>query len=170
MAGTRKHITRWRRVKHVAMVLCVQCALAWVVLCGISARLTLAGGDSIEVAGASMMYARLSEAMRAAHAEQPAANPFFADNQLVGQVQWQRPLLVPAWDDPNAFNGPGWSMWSWELTVPLWPVPVAFGAMTWYAGRRIKRLQRHGCDKCGYDTRGLAACTPCPECGTTCSV
>ena len=165
MAGTRNNIARWRRIKHVAMVLCVQCVLACVVLCGISARLTFAWGDSLEVGGASVTYMRLTEAMRAAHAEQPGASPFVADNELVGQVQWRRPQFVPAWIDHHAFNGPGWSMWSWDFTLPLWPVPVAFGATAWYAGRRIKRLQRHGCAKCGYDTRGLAAGVPCPECG-----
>ncbi len=165
MAGIRDRIARWRRFKHVAMVLCVQSMLACVIFCGVLASWTLAQGDSIEVSSASVKYKRLSEALHAAHAERPKASPFFADNELVGAVRWRWPQWLPEWWDPSTFNGPGWYLQSWELTLPLWPVPVAFSAMAWYAGRRIKRLRPHVCAKCGYDTRGLAAGVPCPECG-----
>ncbi|HLP84469.1 MAG TPA: hypothetical protein VK157_08965, partial [Phycisphaerales bacterium] len=160
MTGTRKPMARWRRIKHVAMVLCVQSALVCMLFCGVLARATDARGDAIEVSGASIRFMRLDDTMRMMRSDHPVLNPFWLDKGLIVHVPWQWPRWMPERVDHSAFNGPGWSLYSWELTLPLWPVPVALGAMTWYANRRIKRLQRHGCDKCGYDTRGLAAGAP----------
>ena len=81
----------------------------------------------------------------------------------------ETPVLLPRmYRGPTPWTAP--PRHTTALTLPLWPLPVAFGTLAWYAGRRIKRLQRHGCAKCGYDTRGLAAGACCPECGTACSV
>jgi hypothetical protein len=45
--------------------------------------------------------------------------------------------------------------------VLLTTIPAAF---LWYQDRR--RFGPQGCQKCGYDRRGLAADSKCPECGT----
>lgn len=98
-------------------------------------------------------------------------------------MTWQWPWewsLVPALNTPQWLPSfcndyPWYIDWipftpRWSVAVPLWPTPVAFGALAWYAGRRIKRLRKGACTKCGYDTRGLAAGACCPECGTPCTV
>ena len=49
--------------------------------------------------------------------------------------------------------------------VPLWPLPLATGLLALFAHRRARKLSPALCPACGYDTRGLAAAAPCPECG-----
>lgn len=54
--------------------------------------------------------------------------------------------------------------------VPLWPVPLATSLLALFAHRRARQLSAALCPTCHYDTRGLPASTPCPECGTACTV
>lgn len=56
------------------------------------------------------------------------------------------------------------------VQIPLWPLPLLCSGIAAWHHRRVRRLSRMGCPTCGYDTRGLAAGAPCPECGTACSV
>ena len=161
MAGTRNNIGWWRRVKYIALVLCVQSVLGWLALCGVMLTVSPAWNANIQVRGASVTYSRLPDLVP----QQRGA--VLGDILLIGTLQWQWPQWLPAWKAQSKF-GPGSPLWSWELTLPLWPVPVAFAGIAWYAGRRIKRLRRDVCAKCGYDTRGLAAGAVCPECGAAC--
>jgi hypothetical protein len=77
-------------------------------------------------------------------------------------------------------DSPYGSIWTWHAGVlyapdasgwvagasVLYPVALTLipAALLWYADRR--RSGPHACKKCGYDRRGLAADTKCPECGT----
>jgi hypothetical protein len=57
------------------------------------------------------------------------------------------------------------------LCVPLWPFVLITGlpaALLWSGDHARRRAERLGhCRACGYDRRGLAAQSPCPECGST---
>ena len=158
MAGTRNTIARWRRTRHVALMLCVQSVLVWIACCGVTLT-ALPGRDAgIEVDRGSVTFRRLPYLVP----NQRGGLPY--DFVLTGAMQWQRPRWLPAWIRPYRLV-PASPLRAWQLTLPLWPVPAAFAGVAWYAGRRIKRLQLHGCATCGYDTRGLAVGVPCPECG-----
>jgi hypothetical protein len=53
-----------------------------------------------------------------------------------------------------------------EAWVPLWAWLLADGGITVLAWRRWRRWRPPGfCPKCGYDLRGLASGSACPECG-----
>jgi hypothetical protein len=58
----------------------------------------------------------------------------------------------------------------WGLLVPLWGVLAAlwlpWGAFEVRRRRRLRRLTRGWCLKCGYDRSSLDASQACPECGT----
>jgi hypothetical protein len=58
---------------------------------------------------------------------------------------------------------------SWDYRMPVWPLPlVALAAGAVVARRGERAWQASGaalCSACGYDLRGLAAGTRCPECG-----
>ena len=61
-----------------------------------------------------------------------------------------------------------WNRTSREYGVSLaYPVLLTSipAALLWYADRRCFGPGR--CPKCGYDRAGIAADSPCPECGTT---
>ncbi|MGH7130807.1 MAG: hypothetical protein ACREJO_02545, partial [Phycisphaerales bacterium] len=68
---------------------------------------------------------------------------------------------------PNAANGRPMSL----TQVVLWPFALGSllsGGLLLWSGRRARRRAMGGtgvCLKCGYDLRGLAAGSPCPECG-----
>ena len=51
------------------------------------------------------------------------------------------------------------------IGVPCWPFIVASAALwTFIRRRRVLRLRRSQCPRCGYDLRRLPSAT-CPECG-----
>ncbi|HYE62763.1 MAG TPA: hypothetical protein VD997_12275 [Phycisphaerales bacterium] len=52
-----------------------------------------------------------------------------------------------------------WSLPLWSLTL----LSLAVSVPAWWA--LTKRSTHGGCDRCGYDTTGLAIDAPCPECG-----
>lgn len=66
-----------------------------------------------------------------------------------------------------------WFWWRFELRpspmgvvmVPLWVVSLAGAVATAWGWRVSRRESTHGCERCGYDLRGLAAGAACPECG-----
>ena len=161
MAGKRDNIAWWRRVKHVALVLCVQCAVLWVVMCAIAASVEVGRDGVLLVFGGMVTYE---------HAPMPPLTSGVLVSSLnLGDVvsqRWSRPAILPSWQWTPA--SPPASPGSFMIGVPVWPVPVAFAGLAWYAGKRIKQLRRDACAKCGYDTRGLAAGAVCPECGTAC--
>lgn len=151
MAGTRKHIARWRRIKHVAMVQCVQSVVLWVATCGMTMQFNTQREVTAFVAGGAVTIDN--------------DDYFFVPSDPVSvnfEINWMLPRLLPAWGEAAV---PQLAPRAVAILLPLWPVPVAFGALAWYAGRRIKRLRQDACAKCGYDTRGLAAGASCPECG-----
>ncbi len=163
MAGTRSNIARWRRVKHMALVLCVQSVFVWIGLCAIVARIEI-GRDGTLLAARGMLtyeYAPLP----------PLTSGRLVNSLSLGDVvyrQWGKPALWPAWRrTPAALPAtPG----GYVIGIPLWLLPLTFGSLAWYANTRIERLRQGTCTKCGYDTRGLAAGACCPECGTAYSV
>ncbi|HLP85931.1 MAG TPA: hypothetical protein VK157_16385 [Phycisphaerales bacterium] len=163
MAGTRKYIARWRRIKHVAMVLCVLCVVLWVATCAVRMGAYRVWGPKLQVSHGSVSFRD--------------DNNIFIDERFgfdkethySGELTWHWPSLVPRRGESRIEpNGSPFMTREWEL--PLWPLPIAFGAFAWYAGRRVKHMRPHVCATCGYDTRGLAAGACCPECGTACSV
>ncbi len=162
MAGKRNNIASWRRVRHLAIMLCVQSAVAWVVSCGFALTVYPGWNAKFKVNRASVIGSDSTDVF-------PGLELPGLGFRIQGTpVQWQWPYGLPAWDSSkyssNKWPSPSW----WELRLPLWPVPVGFAWLAWYAGRRIKRLRRDVCAKCGYDTRGLAAGAVCPECGAAC--
>jgi hypothetical protein len=51
------------------------------------------------------------------------------------------------------------------VSVPIWPVLGLCLVATWWVRRREVLARRDACHGCGYDRRGLATDTKCPECG-----
>ncbi|MEK6703398.1 MAG: hypothetical protein AABZ53_14145 [Planctomycetota bacterium] len=52
--------------------------------------------------------------------------------------------------------------------MAMWPAPaltLAAGALLIWSARRAAHAARGFCFACGYDLKGLAAGTACPECG-----
>lgn len=151
MTGTHKHIARWRRIKHVAMVLCVQSIVLWVATCSMAIQFNTQREVTAYVAGGGVTIDN--------------DDYFFIPSDPVSvnvDSCWMFPRLLPAWGEAAV---PQLAPRAFAILLPLWPVPVAFGVLAWYAGRRIKRLRHDFCPKCRYDTRGLAAGACCPECG-----
>jgi hypothetical protein len=156
MAGTRNSIARWRRIKHVMMVLCVQSVVLWVATCGTTTQFNTQREVTAYVAGGGVTIDN--------------DDYFFDPSDPVSvnfEINWMLPRLLPAWGEAAL---PQLAPRAFAILLPLWPIPVAFGALAWYANTRITRLRQGACTKCGYDTRGLAAGAPCPECGAACSV
>ena len=144
-------IARWRRIKHVAMVLCVQSVVLWVATCGTATDINTQQAVRARVIGGAVTIDN--------------DDYFFDQSDPVSvnvETFWVPPRLLPAW---GQYSLPQLAPRSFAIRLPLWPLPVAFGALAWYAGRKITRLRQGACTKCGYDTRGLAAGVRCPECG-----
>jgi len=156
MAGTRDSIARWRRIKHLAMVLCVLSVVLLALSCGVQCRITLQRDARTLVSGAGVERWTIPHSLRSFLA------PSVPDVRF--RLAYTPPDWLPSW---GVTDPPEEQRWAF---VPLWPVPVAFGGLAWYANTRIKRQRQGACIKCGYDTRGFAAGAVCPECGTTCSV
>jgi hypothetical protein len=156
MAGTRKTIARWRRIKHVVMVLCVQSVVLWVATCWTVTLFHTQREVTASIAGGGVTV------HNDAYFFDPS-DPVSVDIE----TDWKPPRLLPAWGEAAT---PQLAPRSFAIMLPLWPLPVAFGALAWYAHTRIARLRQGACTKCGYDTRGLAAGACCPECGAACSV
>jgi hypothetical protein len=151
MAGRRNNIAWWRRVRRVAYITCVASAMVWLasVIFYVAVPLGRQWNVSIARGSLNLMYWNYK-------------------TQLPRATSWGH---APRWPDllPKLLRLPTGSQVFWTVAVvPLWPVPLAFAGLTWYAGKRIKRLRRDVCAKCGYDTRGLAAGAVCPECGAAC--
>lgn len=51
-----------------------------------------------------------------------------------------------------------------SVAAPLWPIGLALLGWGEFSRRRSRRLMAGEC-VCGYNLAGLAAGTPCPECG-----
>ncbi len=159
MAGTRKHIARWRRTKHVAMVLCVQSVVLLALSCSVGIAASLSEKINVGISEAALSASYFSQPFKIAGLTPSRLIP-------VGDLWfgWNSPRMLPGFSrDVSPSQG-------WSVLIPLWPLPVAFGALAWCAGRKIKRVWRGACPNCGYDTRGLGAGACCPECGTTCTV
>jgi hypothetical protein len=88
---------------------------------------------------------------------EPRRNPSQAYFQTHGpQVQWW-----PVWD---SYYSPSWG--AERLAIPLWMPFVLVAIPTawlWWRDRRSRWVGH--CAACGYDLAGLAAGSPCPECG-----
>jgi hypothetical protein len=57
-----------------------------------------------------------------------------------------------------------------SLAMPLWPAffPVFIRSCAWWWNDiRMWRRRPGHCRRCGYDLRGLAEGSPCPECGSS---
>ncbi|MGH7133345.1 MAG: hypothetical protein ACREJO_15535 [Phycisphaerales bacterium] len=56
-----------------------------------------------------------------------------------------------------------------QVWITLWALALASflsgGFLLWSARRARRRAMSGVCLKCGYDLSGLAAGSPCPECG-----
>lgn len=82
------------------------------------------------------------------------------------------------WDPPRTTTGFEWGRvnapYNWsefragygELVVPLWAPAVVTAAATGLGWRLGRRSAGGRCGRCGYDLTGLAAPSPCPECGS----
>lgn len=99
---------------------------------------------------------------------------------------WQPadPIRVRSWDD--RWHVTSWNEWrlgglGWYHTtgggatsrvfsLPLWLVFVIVGMPCWFAlvrsSRTARRRRRGLCVNCGYNRRGIAVDSKCPECGT----
>lgn len=75
-----------------------------------------------------------------------------------GQARWLPELQRGTLAGPPAVT---WGM----LELPLWPVVAGAGAWAAWSWRRVVRIRRHGCHRCGYPRAGIARDAPCPECG-----
>lgn len=66
----------------------------------------------------------------------------------------------------SLYDDAGGRRWHWFI---LWPIPLLLwplAAMLLRSGILARRRANTGmCGKCGYSLAGLAAGTPCPECG-----
>ncbi len=52
------------------------------------------------------------------------------------------------------------------IRVPMWALAAVSVLPTWWLWRRTAKPAPPGhCSACAYDRRGIAADTPCPECG-----
>jgi len=106
---------------------------------------------------------------RASWSEMGAVGSLLGKGDLWTKSVWQRGLSVD------------WAVAGWHvrgktlLLFPVWPGfavnTLAYGAMAWgllFAPgvvRRWRSRKRGACVKCGYDLKGVAAGSVCPECG-----
>lgn len=96
-----------------------------------------------------------------------------------GDANTQPPVAAISVTEGEDIEGT-WPQWEWEwwwsfdegyIRFPIWALIVAFGVpgvLLWRSRFRERRAIKHGaCATCGYSLTGLAAGTPCPECGRT---
>jgi len=104
--------------------------------------------------GTAITKAELNEAIKRATREMDA-------NSVISAVQGRGGSWIPRWDYLSGY---------WGISIPLWMPFLLFAIPTALLWRRdqiaTKRARIGRCPCCGYDRRGLAADSPCPECGT----
>jgi hypothetical protein len=88
---------------------------------------------------------------------------------------WKDRWYVSKWNNWR-FGDFGWyatgpaGATSRVFSLPLWMLMALVGTPCWLAlgraARTLRRRRRGQCVRCGYNRRGLATDSPCPECGT----
>jgi hypothetical protein len=83
-----------------------------------------------------------------------------------GHAEW-----LPRYDHTAAAVGGGWDVRL--VHIPWWIPLIAAAALAvraWRADARAQRILSLGhCGVCGYDRKGIADATACPECGASAS-